>query len=185
MRQKLLLLPEKRNEDRDIRILIFREFLFMKHRKIYIGADHGGYALKEILVPWLRNAGYETADFGTHSTDAVDYPDFAFLVAKSVASDRASGIDSFGIMIDSIGQASAIVCNKVPGIRAVPGYDEFSVKSSREHNDANILCLGGQVLGAGLAKSLVEAWLNTPYSGGRHQNRVDKIMDVERCFVKV
>ena len=89
-----------------------------------------------------------------------------------------------GIMIDGIGQASAIVCNKVPGIRAVAGYDRFAVHSSREHNDANILCLGGQVLGEGLAKALVGEWLETPYAGGRHRSRVEKIADVERRFLK-
>ena len=87
-------------------------------------------------------------------------------------------------MIDSIGQASAIVCNKVPGIRAVAGYDAFAVRSSREHNDANVLCLGGQVLGVGLAKSLVDEWLATPYAGGRHQARVQKITDLEKRTMK-
>ena len=152
--------------------------------KIFIGADHGGYALKEALIPWLREQGHEVGDFGTHSTAAVDFPDFAFLVAQAVVADRAAGRETVGIMIDSIGQASAIVGNKVPGIRAVAGYDDFAVKSSREHNDANMLCLGGQVIGVGLAKALVAAWLSTPYGGGRHQARVDKIADVERRFTR-
>lgn len=153
-----------------------------ERKKIFIGADHGGFALKESLVAFLREEGHDACDFGTHSTTAVDYPDFAFLVAQAVATDRAAGGEAVGIMIDSIGQASAIVCNKVPGIRATAGYDDFAVRSSREHNDANVLCLGGQVLGVGLAKALAKAWLSTPYAGGRHQARVDKIIEVEHRY---
>ncbi len=156
----------------------------IEKKRIFIGADHGGFALKETLVSWLGEQGHEVCDFGTHSSSAVDYPDFAFLVAKAVASTAPGDGQTFGVMIDSIGQASAIVCNKVPGIRAVAGYDDFAVRSSREHNDANVLCLGGQMLGPGLAKSLLKAWLSTPYAGGRHQTRVDKIANVECHYVR-
>ncbi len=156
----------------------------MSRPKIFIGTDHGGLALKEQLKTWLREQGFEVGDFGTHDEQAVDYPDFALLVAQAVSGDRAAGGEAMGIMIDGIGQASAIVCNKVPGIRAVAGYDDFAVHSSREHNNANVLCLGGQVLGLGLAKALVKEWLDTPYAGGRHRSRVEKIADVERRFLK-
>jgi ribose 5-phosphate isomerase B len=105
-------------------------------------------------------------------------------VAQAVAGSRAAGGDAVGLVIDSIGQASAIACNKVPGIRAVAGYDAFAVRSSREHNDANVLCLGGQVLGVGLAKSLVDEWLRAPYAGGRHQAQLDKIAAIEKRFAK-
>ena len=152
--------------------------------RVFLGADHGGFELKEQLKTWLAGRGHEVGDFGTHSTEAVDFPDLALLVAQAVVGNRNAGGDAMGIMIDSIGQASAMACNKVPGIRAVPGYDAFAVRSSREHNDANVLCLGGQVLGVGLAKSLIEAWLETPYAGGRHKARVDKITTIERRFAK-
>ena len=156
----------------------------MKQPKVFLGADHGGFELKEKLKAWLVERGHEVGDFGTHSTEAVDYPDLALLVSQAVVGSRNAGGDAVGIMIDSIGQASAIACNKVPGIRAVPGYDAFAVRSSREHNDANVLCLGGQVLGLGLAKSLVEEWLGTPYAGGRHKARVDKLGAIEKRFAK-
>jgi ribose 5-phosphate isomerase B len=156
----------------------------MSKPKVFLGADHGGFELKDQLKAWLVAQGHEVGDFGTHGKDAVDYPDFALLVSQAVVGSRAAGGDAVGIVIDSIGQASAIACNKVPGIRAVPGYDAFAVHSSREHNDANVLCLGGQVLGVGLAKSLVEEWLRTPYAGGRHRARVDKLAALEKRFAK-
>jgi ribose 5-phosphate isomerase B len=156
----------------------------MSKPKVFLGADHGGFELKEQLKAWLVERGHEVGDFGTHSVSAVDYPDLALLVAQAVVGNRNGGGDAVGIVLDSIGQASAIACNKVPGIRAVPGYDAFAVRSSREHNDANVLCLGGQVLCVGLAKSLVDEWLNTPYAGGRHQSRVDKIGAIEKRFAK-
>jgi ribose 5-phosphate isomerase B len=156
----------------------------MSKVKIFLGADHGGFLLKEDLKAHLQKLGHEVGDFGTHNQEAVDYPDIAFLVAQAVAGNRAAGGDALGIMIDSIGQASAIVANKVPGIRAVTGFDAFAVASSREHNDANLLCLGGQVLGIGLARHLGEVWLNTDYAAGRHQRRLEKIKDIEKRFSK-
>ena len=156
----------------------------MSKPKVFLGADHGGHELKEKLKAHLVERGHEVGDLGTHGPAAVDYPDFAFLVAQAVFGNRAAGGNAVGIMIDSIGQASAIVCNKVPGIRAVAGYDAFVVRSSREHNDANVLCLGGQVLGVGLAMSLVDEWLATPYAGGRHQARVQKIAEIEKRTMK-
>jgi len=147
--------------------------------KIFMGCDHGGFELKQKLKGFLQEQGHELSDFGTHGTEAVDWPDFAFLVARAVAGNRAAGGSAGGIVIDGIGQASAMACNKVPGVRAAAGYEPFAVRSSREHNDANVLCLGGQVLGFGLAKSLVQLWLDTPYAGGRHQVRLDKLAAIE------
>ncbi len=145
---------------------------------IAIGSDHGGFRLKEALKQYVADMGYTVADVGTNSEESCDYPDFAYAVATLVASGKAAK----GIMIDGVGVASAIVANKVPGIRAVPCYDEFVAKSSREHNDANILTLGGRVLGLELAESIVKTWLETWFGGGRHQSRVQKIADIERRF---
>ena len=156
----------------------------MTPEKIFIAADHGGYQLKEELKVFLIDRGYEVKDVGTHSKDAVDYPDLAFLVAQAVAGTVGGGGDARGIIVDSIGQASAIVANKIPNIRAVVAHDDFSVNSSREHNDANVLCLGGQVHGIGLARHLLEIFLKTPYPGGRHQRRLDKIREIEKQFSK-
>lgn len=147
---------------------------------IAIGSDHGGYRLKETLKQFVVELGYSVADVGTMSEEACDYPDFAYAVAAMVASGGASR----GIMIDGVGVASAIVANKVPGVRAVPCYDEFVARSSREHNDANVLTLGGRIIGSELAKSIVKVWLETWFGGGRHQARVQKINDVERRFSK-
>jgi ribose 5-phosphate isomerase B len=145
---------------------------------IALGSDHGGYRLKETLKQYVGELGYSVADVGTNSEEACDYPDFAYAVAAMVASGQASR----GIMIDGVGVASAIVANKVPGIRAVPCYDEFVARSSREHNDANVLTLGGRIVGSELAKSIVKVWLETWFGGGRHQARVQKISDVEKRF---
>ena len=150
--------------------------------QVFLAADHGGFRLKEHLKQHLLKAGTPVSDFGTQGTEAVDYPDFALLVARAVIGNRAAGGFAVGIVIDAIGQGSAMVCNKVPGIRAVAGFDAFAVHSSREHNDANVLCLGGQVLGEGLARHLVDVWLSTPYAGGRHQTRLDKLKAVEDRF---
>jgi ribose 5-phosphate isomerase B len=152
--------------------------------KIFVGSDHGGYRLKEMLKAHLGEQGHEVRDFGCHGPEAADYPDFAFLVAQAVAGSLKGGGECRGIMVDSIGQASAIVANKVLGIRAVVGRDAFGVKSSRVHNDANLLCLGGQVLGGGLARDLTDLWIQTPYAGGRHQKRLDKMLEIERRTLK-
>ncbi|MBI3787247.1 MAG: ribose 5-phosphate isomerase B [Ignavibacteriales bacterium] len=145
---------------------------------IALGSDHGGFPLKKTLKQYLLDAGYTVADVGTTSEEACDYPDFAYAVASLVASGQASK----GIMVDAVGVASAIVANKVTGIRAVPCYSEFVARSSREHNDANVLTLGGRVLGTEIAKSIVKVWLETWFGGGRHQARVKKISDIEKKF---
>lgn len=143
---------------------------------VALGADHGGFQLKEILKTYLLQEGYTVIDVGTKSEQACDYPDFAYAVALLVSSKQASR----GIMIDGVGVASAIVANKVPGIRAVSCYSEFVAHSSREHNDANVLTLGGRVVGSEAAKSILKVWLNTRFGGGRHQQRVQKIEDIEK-----
>jgi ribose 5-phosphate isomerase B len=145
---------------------------------ISLGSDHGGFQLKNVLKQYLLELGYTVLDVGTHSEEACDYPDFAYAVATMVARGDAQK----GIIIDGVGVASAIVANKVPGIRAVPCSTEFVARSSREHNDANVLTLGGRVLGQEAAKAIVKVWLETWFGGGRHQQRVQKISQIEEKF---
>lgn len=148
--------------------------------KIAIASDHGGFELKEILKNYISSElQHEVVDFGTNNTSAVDYPDFAFFVADSVSKNQVD----FGIMIDGIGIASAIVCNKIKNIRATTCNDLFSAKSSREHNNANVLTMGGRVIGSGLAKEIVKVWLSTTFDT-RHQSRIDKIIRIENSFIK-
>jgi ribose 5-phosphate isomerase B len=142
---------------------------------IALGSDHGGFALKETLKAYLATLGCRAVDLGTYTDEACDYPDFAYAVARMVSLGQASK----GIMIDAVGIASAIVANKVRGVRAACCSDEFSARSSREHNNANVLTLGGRTLGVELAKSITKAWLETPFGGGRHQKRVAKISEIE------
>jgi ribose 5-phosphate isomerase B len=149
--------------------------------RVAIGADHGGFALKEVLKQYLiKDLGHEVKDFGCDNPAPVDYPDLALMVAQSVA----RGDCALGIMIDGAGIGSAMVANKVPGVRAANGYDLYSVNNSREHNDANVLTLGGQTLGPGHAKAMVKKWLETPFAGGRHLKRIEKLLAVERSFLK-
>lgn len=150
-------------------------------QKIVIGSDHGGFELKKDLIAFLKGLGFEVADFGCYSPDPVDYPDIAFLVAQTVA----PSLETRGILIDGTGVASAIVANKVPGIRATPCTDEFTATSARSHNNANILTLGARVVGPGLAQNIVKRWLETSFEGGRHARRLEKINDIEKRFLKV
>lgn len=143
---------------------------------IVLGADHGGFSLKETLKKELKIWGYSVLDIGTHTPDPVDYPDFAHPVASLIG----KGLCQRGILIDGAGIGSAIVANKVGGVRAAHCTNLFEVKNSREHNNANILTLGAGVIGNNLAIEMVRVWLTTPFAGGRHQRRVDKIADVER-----
>jgi ribose 5-phosphate isomerase B len=143
--------------------------------KIALGCDHGGLALKEELAAFLRDAGHAVIDFGTHGIDPVDYPDFAFLVAAAVA-DRQTQI---GIMIDGAGIGSAMVANKIPGIRAAMCNDLYAARNARQHNAANVLTLGAMVIGAGLAKEIVTTFLKTEFEA-RHQRRIDKITRLEQ-----
>ncbi|GAP15745.1 ribose-5-phosphate isomerase [Longilinea arvoryzae] len=147
---------------------------------IAIGADHGGFELKEILKPELTALGYDYIDVGTNTKDAVDYPDFAHEVAKLVSSGKAWR----GVMIDGAGIGSCIVANKVPGVRAGMAYDYSSALNSREHNDTNLLTLGAGLIGVALAKQILKVWLSTPFGGERHQRRVNKITAVEKLYTK-
>ncbi len=147
---------------------------------VAIGADHGGYELKEALKPELKTLGFDIQDVGTNSKDAVDYPDFAHAVAQAVSTGSAWR----GIMIDGAGIGSCIVANKVPGVRAGMAYDYSSAVNSREHNDTNVLTLGAGLIGVNLAKQIVKTWLTTEFGGGRHTSRVDKIKSVEKKYLK-
>ena len=147
---------------------------------VALGADHGGYGMKEDLKAYLGELGYQVVDCGAYSTASVDYPDFAYAVAKLVAEGRAWR----GIMVDGAGIGSCMAANKVPGVRAAMCYDHATAVNSREHNDANVLTLGGMLLGSNLAHQIVKAWLETDFGGGRHARRVDKIMDIERRFLR-
>jgi ribose 5-phosphate isomerase B len=143
---------------------------------IAIGSDHGGYQMKEALKPFVEGLGFKIVDLGTYTEEACDYPDYAYAVARMVSLGDASR----GIMIDAVGTASAIVANKLDGIRAACCFNEFSSQSSREHNNANVLTLGGRVHGIELAKAIVKVWLQTDFGGGRHQKRLDKIEEIEK-----
>lgn len=146
--------------------------------KIAIGSDHGGYLLKENIKEYLLAHHYEIEDFGTHSTNSVDYPDFAQAVAEAVA----DGQFDRGILICGTGLGISIAANKVRGIRAAVVHESFSAKMSRQHNNANILALGGRVVGPDLAMEIVDVWLNTPFEGGRHERRVNKIGAIEKKY---
>lgn len=145
-------------------------------RRIAIAADHGGFSMKEDLKPYLQKQGYLVDDCGTHSSDSVDYPDFAYAVAVKVSSGEAWR----GIIIDGAGIGSCMVANKVPGVRAAMCYDHATALNSREHNNANVLTLGAGMIDTTLARQIVLTWLNTKFGGGRHARRVDKIMDIEK-----
>ncbi len=142
---------------------------------IAIGADHGGFGMKQDLVAHLQEKGYQVEDCGTLSTDSVDYPDFAEVVARKVATGEAWR----GIVIDGAGIGSCMAANKVAGVRAAMCYDHASAVNSREHNDANVLTLGAGLIGPALARQIVDTWLNTDFGGGRHARRVEKIMAIE------
>lgn len=146
--------------------------------EIAIGADHGGYLLKEKLVSHLRDQGHAVRDCGTSGPDPVDYPDFAYAVARLVA----DGDCQWGIVVDGAGIGSSITANKVPGVRAALCYDISSARNSREHNHANVLTLGAGLIGESLARQIVDVWLATPWGSGRHARRVEKIEALERQY---
>lgn len=143
---------------------------------VAIGSDHGGFEAKEIIRDYLHTIGYRVTDVGTFSKDSVDYPDFALKVAKKVASGECDR----GIMIDGAGIGSSMVCNKVKGIRAALSYNTKTIINSREHNNANVLTLGGPLHTPDELREMVKLWLETAFAGGRHWKRVNKIMAVER-----
>ncbi|MBI5363557.1 MAG: RpiB/LacA/LacB family sugar-phosphate isomerase [Planctomycetes bacterium] len=148
--------------------------------RIAVGADHGGFELKQELAEWLREAGHVLLDHGTFDANTVDYPDFARAVAEAVADGRAD----VGLCVDGAGIGSAMAANKVPGVRAANGFDVASAKNAREHNFANVLTLGGKRLTRQAAREIVEAFLTTPWGEERHARRIDKIDAIERQYSK-
>ena len=147
-------------------------------RTVAVGADHGGVELKDLLVEHVRGLGFTVVDCGTQGPAPVDYPDIALAVARLVADGRAWR----GILIDGAGIGSCMAANKVNGVRAAMCYDEATAVNSRQHNHANVLTLGAGLIGQSLARQLVSTWLETPAGGGRHQRRVNKIMEIENSY---
>ncbi|MBI2550290.1 RpiB/LacA/LacB family sugar-phosphate isomerase [Candidatus Woesearchaeota archaeon] len=158
-----------------------------KKPKIIIGADHGGYKLKEELKPFLQQLGYKVEDVGTNSEESCDYPDYAFKVSEKVgnSSDLSPFPKVFGILVCRSAAGMIIAANKVKGVRAVAAFDETSARHSREHNAANVLGLSGDRMSAVQAKKVVEAWLETPFSmEERHARRLQKITEFEKKVFK-
>jgi ribose 5-phosphate isomerase B len=149
-------------------------------KTVAIGSDHGGYRLKEALKPLLKEVGLEPRDVGVHEEKPADYPDIALQVAELVSTGKASR----GVIIDGAGIGSSIAANKVPGIRAALCYDKASARNSREHNDSNVLTLGARLLTETQAEEVLRTWLGTPFGGGRHAARVEKIKEIERQYLK-
>jgi len=143
--------------------------------RLAIASDHGGLELKRRLVEYLEARDYEVLDLGTDSPESVDYPDFAEKLCRAIFDGKADR----GILICGTGIGMSITANKFKGIYAALCTNEFMARMSREHNDSNVLCLGGRVLGDEAAKGIVEVWLNTPFAGGRHTRRTDKIKEME------
>jgi ribose 5-phosphate isomerase B len=148
-------------------------------KMVAVGADHGGYKMKEELKALLTGLGHRVHDHGTNSEDAVDYPDFAHSVARAVADSQAD----VGIIIDGAGVGSAMTANKVPGVRAAACYSVAVAKNSREHNDANVLTLGSKTITSAEMREIVQAWLSTEISEDRHRKRVAKISAIERQYL--
>ncbi len=139
------------------------------------GADHAGAPLKDALVAHLTSLGHDVRDLGTHGPESVDYPDFAHAVSRAVLEDRAAGEATFGLLVCGTGLGMSYGANRHPGIRAALCSEPWSAAMSRRHNDANVLCLGGRVVGVELAKAILEAFLEASFEGGRHARRVGKI----------
>lgn len=142
--------------------------------KVSIGADHGGFELKEKVISHLIDQGIDVTDKGTYGTDSVDFPDYS----KKVTEDVQNKISDLGILICGTGIGMSIAANKQKGIRAALVGDVFSAKATREHNNSNVLCLGARVTGEGLALMIVDTWLNAEFEGGRHENRIAKIEEL-------
>jgi ribose 5-phosphate isomerase B len=177
---RLTPLAQDLTRERNIQIERVRRRTAARRKKIALGADHGGFEMKEEIKRLLAELGHEHQDFGTHSTDAVDYPDYAHLVARAVA----RGACDLGIMVDGAGIGSCMVANKVPGVRAAMCYDEASARNSREHNGANLLTLGGKMISNETMRKIVSAWLATDLTEDRHRRRVEKITDIEQEYLK-
>ena len=167
-------------KERGIQLERVRRRSAARKKKIALGADHGGFEMKEQVKNLLNDLGHSYQDFGTHSTEAVDYPDYAHLVARSVANKTCD----LGIVVDGGGIGSCMTANKVPGVRAAMCYDAASARNSREHNGANVLTLGGKIISADLMREIVGAWLSTDLTEDRHRRRVEKIDAIEREYLK-
>lgn len=146
--------------------------------KIAIASDHGGYELKEKIIDFIRSLGHEIQDFGCFSSESCDYPDYIQKAAVEVAENRADR----GIVVCGSGVGASIVANKVPGIRAVLCTSEYLAEYSRKHNNSNVIALGERQTSFEEAQKYIKVWLNTPYEGGRHQNRLDKIASLENSL---
>jgi ribose 5-phosphate isomerase B len=144
--------------------------------RVAIGADHAGFLLKQHLIATLSRLGHDVDDRGTHSEEPVDYPPICAEVARLVAAGRADR----GIVVGGSGQGEQLAANKVRGVRAALCNDLYTARLSRAHNDANVLAMGGRIIGFGLADEILTLWLATAFDGGRHQRRVDQIMEIER-----
>jgi ribose 5-phosphate isomerase B len=144
--------------------------------RIAIGADHAGFLLKEHLKATLQRLGHGVEDFGTHSEEPIDYPPICVAVGQAVVEGRAER----GIVLGGSGQGEQIAANKVIGVRAALCHDLYTARLSREHNDANVLAMGGRIVANGLADEILTVWLKTPFEGGRHQRRLDQIAAAER-----
>ncbi|HEX8184488.1 MAG TPA: ribose 5-phosphate isomerase B [Blastocatellia bacterium] len=166
--------------ERGVSIERVRRRTAARRRRIALGADHGGFEMKEEVKRVVADLGHDVQDFGTHSTEAVDYPDYAHAVARAVA----RGVCDLGIIVDGAGIGSCMVANKVPGVRASLCYDEASARNSREHNGANVLTLGGKMISSDLMRSIVRAWLSSELTEDRHRRRVSKIDAIEREYLK-
>jgi len=151
-----------------------------KINKIVIASDHGGYELKEDLKKILSKDGLEVEDLGPDSPESVDYPDYGIKIAQAVSSDEHLN----GIVICGTGIGMSIVVNRFPGVRGTLCSDLYTAKLCREHNDSNLLILGGRVVGKGLAHEIARTWLNTPFEGGRHTRRLDKIKGIQNMLNK-
>jgi ribose 5-phosphate isomerase B len=148
--------------------------------QIGLACDHGGFELKEELKAFLKSNGVEAVDMGSFNEESVDYPDLGVLVAEKVSRGELQR----GILICGTGIGMSIVANKFPGVRAALANDLYSARCSREHNDANILVIGGRIVGREVAREIVKIWLSTPFAGGRHQRRIDKITALEKQKMK-
>jgi ribose 5-phosphate isomerase B len=145
--------------------------------KLALGADHAGYLLKDRIRQYVTGRGHQVIDEGTNNSDSVDYPDYAAKVAEDVAAGRAER----GILVCGSGIGMAIAANKVPGIRAANICDEYQAQLSREHNDLNVITLGARILNENDATHIVQIWLDTPFSGGRHSGRLEKLHEIEKA----
>jgi ribose 5-phosphate isomerase B len=144
--------------------------------RIVVGSDHAGFCMKERIKKYLEGAGYPVEDVGTHSEESVDYPDYA----KAVGERVAAGNDSLGVLVCATGIGVSIAANKVEGIRAALAHDSLTARRAREHNDANVIALGGRIVGEDEAIAIVQEFLGAQFAGGRHQRRVDKISEMDR-----